>query len=198
MCASEYNYALELIKAITMQIDVSQLLKGHVGFTRDYDVDEVVDISGADSIVKGEVTLIRTDTGILAKGTLYTDVEVTCSRCLMPFSCPLTLHIEEEYFPTVDVLTGEQLGEPEDSESFNIDEYQVLDLSEAIRQYGVTALPMKPLCRENCAGLCTECGKNLNLGACDCPQQEIDSRWAKLKELLPVNDTTSNKRKGKR
>jgi len=47
---------------------------------------------------------MRTDRSILVKGTLHTEVEVTCSRCLSLFSCPLALNIEEEYFPTADVF----------------------------------------------------------------------------------------------
>ena len=96
-----------------MSINVSQQLKAPVGSTRDYEVSEVVDIAGSGSLVQGELRLMRTDRGILAKGTLHTEIEATCSRCLSSFGCPLVLNIEEEYFPTVDVVSGAWLAVPD-------------------------------------------------------------------------------------
>ncbi|MEE8598965.1 MAG: DUF177 domain-containing protein, partial [Dehalococcoidales bacterium] len=129
-----------------MSMNVSQQLKASIGSVRDYEVSEVVDIAGGDSLVEGELGLMRTDRGILAKGTLHTEVEVTCSRCLSLFSCPLSLDIKEEFFPTVDVVTGAWLPVPGESGCFTIDEHHTLDLTEAICQYALLAIPMKPLC----------------------------------------------------
>ena len=136
-----------------MQINVSQQLKASIGSIQSYEVNEVIDIAGdgSGSLVQGEVKLTRTDRGILVKGELRTEVEVTCSRCLSPFSCPLTLNIEEEYFPTTDVVSGTSLPTPEEPSCFTIDEHHVLDLAEAIRQYKLLVIPMKPLCREGYA-----------------------------------------------
>ena len=169
-----------------MQINVSLLLQEPVGTTRDYQVSEVVDIDGDDSghLVHGELRLLRTHRSILVKGRLYTDTEFTCGRCLNLFSSPLTLDIEEEYIPTVDVVSGNPLPLPEDSVSFTIDEHHILDLGEAIRQYILMVIPIKPLCHEECAGLCQTCGHNLNEGQCKCPVQEVDPRWLKLTKLL--------------
>jgi len=171
------------------QINVAQLLKRPIGSLRKYEVSGSIDIlgDGAGSAVQGEVRLMRTDRGILVKGTLHTKVGVTCSRCLGLFSCPLTLNIEEEYFPTVDVDSGARLPLPDEPGSFAINEQHVLDLAEAIRQYALMIIPMKPLCREDCAGLCPTCGHNLNQGACACPPKRPDSRWSELSELASVN-----------
>jgi uncharacterized protein len=66
----------------------------------------------------------------------------------------LILNVEEEYFPITDVNTGVPLPEPEEEpEVFVIDEYLILDLSEAVRQYALMAVPMKPLCRPECPGI---------------------------------------------
>jgi len=167
-----------------MSINVSQQLKAPVGSIRDYEVSEVVDIAGGGSLVQGDLRLMRTDRSILAKGTLHTEVEVTCSRCLSLFSCPLTLNIEEEYFPMVDVVSGAFLPVPDEPGCFTIDEHHTLDLTEAICQYALLAIPMKPLCGEDCAGLCPNCGHNLNHGPCDCPPQGMDPRWSELSKLL--------------
>ena len=136
-----------------MEINVSQQLKASIGSIRNYKVSEVIDIGKSESMVQGEVRLTRTDRGILVKGTLHTEVEVTCSRCLTLFNYPLILNIEEEYFPVLDVVSGASLPLPEEPGCFTIDERHTLDLTEAIRQYGLLAIPMKPLCREDCAGL---------------------------------------------
>ena len=167
-----------------MQINVSQLLKEPIGATRDYKVSEIVDVTGDGRMVQGEVKLLRTHRGILVRGVLRTEVELTCSRCLSPFNFPVTLNIGEEYIPTVDVVSGVPLSSPEEPGSFIIDEHHVIDLTEAIRQYSLLAFPMKPLCREDCAGLCSNCGHNLNLGPCGCLQQEADPRWSELSKLL--------------
>jgi len=167
-----------------MRINVSQLLRSTIGTTRNYGASEVISIAGGDSMVEGKVRLVRTDRGILAKATLHTEVEVTCSRCLSLFNYPLALNIEEEYFPIIDIVNGNSLSLPEESGCFTIDEQHILDLTEAIRQYALLAIPMKPLCREDCAGLCPICGHNLNQGPCGCLSQEVDPRWTKLGKLV--------------
>jgi len=150
-------------------------------------VNEVIDIDGCNYTVQGTVRLMRTDHGILVQGTLNTDSELTCSRCLSLFDCPLTLNIEEEYLPTTDIISGSPLPVPDDPGSFTINERNILDLTEAMRQYVLLAIPMKPLCHQDCAGLCPTCGTNLNQVSCDCSPEPADSRWAELRKLL--NDT---------
>ena len=162
------------------EFNVSQLLKSSIGTTRTYEIDERVNIGEDNPIVRGEVTLLRTNRGILVTGKLETELAVTCSRCLEQFHEPATLQIEEEFFPTIDILTGAAVTVPEDDpDAFTIDQNNILDLTEAIRQYALMAVPMKPLCRPDCKGLCPTCGKNLNVEGCGCPPP-VDPRWAKL------------------
>jgi len=169
-----------------MQINVAQMLKSPIGSTRNYRMKKVIDVvgDGKGSTVQGEIKLMRTDRGILAKGTLHTEVEVTCSRCLSPFGCLLTLDFEEEYFPIVDVTGGVPLPLPDEPGCFIIDEHHILDLTEMIRQYALLSIPMKPLCKADCAGLCPNCGCNLNRETCNCAPQETDPRLSRLRELL--------------
>ncbi|MDD5039257.1 MAG: DUF177 domain-containing protein [Dehalococcoidales bacterium] len=171
-----------------MQINVSQQLKSPLGTMRTYEVNETIDIDGSSIRAQGKVKLTRTKQGILAEGSLCAESEFTCSRCLRLFGCPLTLNIEEEYYPTTDVVTGNAVSLPDEPDCFTIDEHHILDLTEAIRQYALLAVPMKPLCSEDCAGLCPGCGHNLNEGTCDCPPQ-ADIRWHELSKL-------ANKQKG--
>ena len=176
-----------------MEINVAQQLKSAIGSVREYEVSGIIDVigDGNSNLVQGRVSLTRTDRGILVKGVLDTEAELTCSRCLSLFTCPLTANIEEEYFPTIDVISGASLPPPDEPDRFTIDERHVLDLTEALRQSALLAIPMKPLCVKDCAGLCPECGQNLNQGPCNCPPQE-DPRWSELSKL----DLT-NKEKGR-
>lgn len=180
-----------------LQINVSYLLKSPIGSIRNYDVNGTIEMDGYDSTVRGEVQLMRTDRSILVKGEINTLSELDCGRCLGSFTAEGTLHIEEEYFPTGNIMNGAPMPEPDEPGVFTIDEYSILDLTEAIRQYTVLLSPMKPLCRQDCAGLCPTCGTNLNQSSCDCPRQPADHRWAKLSGLaLPRNETSSPEQKG--
>jgi uncharacterized protein len=181
-----------------MQINVSQQLKAPIGNEREYDVSAQTDILGigVKTRVEGTVKLTRTNRGILVQGTLTGKIPVECSRCLKVFDYPLTINIEEEYFPVIDVYSGTPLEIPGELGSFTIDEHHILDLSEAIRQNALLAIPMKPLCREDCAGLCQSCGKDLNAGQCDCEKVEIDPRWEKLASLASSNKKINKGKKG--
>jgi uncharacterized protein len=81
-----------------------------------------------------------------------------------------------------DPLTGEPV-EGIEPDTFMVDDRQHLDLSEAVRQYEMAALPIQPVCREDCAGLCPTCGKDLNQGPCGCSRETDDSRWGTLAGL---------------
>ena len=153
------NRYISDIKAMsTMQINVSQLLKEAIGSVRNYEVSGIIDITdnGNGKPIQGEVRLTRTNRSILVNGNLYLTVEVACARCLSLFSCPLVLNIEEEYFPVLDIVSGTPLPSPDEPSSFTIDDHQMIDLTEAARQYAVMAIPMKPLCRNDCPGLQTQ------------------------------------------
>jgi uncharacterized protein len=169
-----------------MQFVVGQQLREPVGSVTHYEIRESKPLpQGEDSLsdLTGSVDLMRTDEGILVSVALQCIIAGRCSRCLTDISYPLTLSFQEEYLPTVDASTGESLPSPPDPDAFLIDSHQVLDLTEAVRQYRLVAEPMQPLCRPDCLGLCPHCGYNLNQGPCGCPSQETDARWAALAEL---------------
>jgi uncharacterized protein len=168
-----------------MEINVSQQLKASIGYSREYEVDDPVDILGIgiNNRVRGSVKLIRTNRGILVKGKFETQVPFECSRCLNVFDYPLDIVVTEEYFPVIDVNSGSPIEIPDEPGNFIIDEHHILDLNEAIRQSALLAIPMKPLCRQDCAGLCQVCGKDLNQKQCNCEQVNIDPRWSKLAKL---------------
>lgn len=156
-----------------MYINVAQLLKEPIGSRRVCQIEGPVDNEGV-SLVKGEVVLIRTNRSILMEGMLAAEVEGACSRCVSPASCSVNFRIAEEFFPVVDVLSGSSLPLPDEPGSFTIDSNHMLDLGEAMRQYILSAMPVKLLCRPDCAGLCPVCGYNLNQGSCQCFSRLLD------------------------
>ncbi len=176
-----------------MRYNVAQLLKGHVGETRHYSLQEPIDDLDAAikplSDLNGAVELIRTNDGILVRANLRTNVELTCSRCLVEFSYPARFEIDEEFHPTIDILTGARLPKPEDADVATlIDEHHILDLSEMVRQNLTLEIPMVPVCRNNCQGLCPVCGKNRNQEQCSHETETLDPRFAILKNLLDESE----------
>ena len=169
-----------------MHINVAQLLKEPIGSSRGFQIDESL---GTDDInsVKGEVILIRTDRGIMAKAEITAGVTGICSRCLKPIDYEVNYDFNEECLPSVS--TSEGLPSPDQADNINIDENHMLDLSEIIRQYTLLTMPIKPLCRPDCAGICPSCGHNLNQGPCQCPSHAHDQRWSKLIHLRRESKT---------
>jgi len=171
-----------------MRYNVAQLLKQHTGAARKHLVDEELPDLDKDlrlrAPVRGEITLIRTTDGVLVTGTLHTAVELDCDRCLEPFVTPVEIDLEEDFLATVDVLTGLPLEIPDDADPATlIDSQHVLDLTEVMRQNIIVALPMHPVCRPDCLGLCPECGQNLNEGPCACELLPADPRWDALRDI---------------
>jgi uncharacterized protein len=181
---------------MVMEIDVAQQLKEAVGFSRRYQIGDFTEDDQGRFPIQGQVELLRTDRGILVRGTLETKIRAMCSRCLSPFDHPLRLRFEEEFFPLVDVVSGISLPVAEGTGAFTIDESHILDLSEAVRQYVLLATPMKPLCRKDCPGLCPSCGRNLNEGPCGCLASSPDPRWSQLQKLVGTGGLSKPEREG--
>jgi uncharacterized protein len=180
-----------------MIFNVAQLLKAPVGTVYDVALDEddklelqddEVELAGP---VTGRLRLHRTNQGVFATGNVTAPIHLSCTRCLKEFDTSITFPLREEFYPTIDVITGTPVPAPDDPElAFPINRRHEIDTREAIRQNLVLALPMSALCREDCAGLCPQCGKDLNEGSCDCKTEVVDERFAVLRELLNGAGTT--------
>jgi uncharacterized protein len=173
-----------------MVFNVAQLMKSVVGtsFIADFHEEDENEISLDDDLkvagpLKGHVRMRRTNQGLLVDGWVDMRLALTCTRCLKNFEQPVHVTFEEQFYPTVDVLTGMPLPAFDEDEIFPIDDHHLLDLTEAVRQNTLLALPMVTVCQEDCKGLCDQCGKDLNLGLCDC-EPEVDTRMSILEQLL--------------
>jgi len=151
-----------------MLINVAQLLKENIGSTRTIQINESIISNDINDIndIEGILSLTRTKYGILVEGRLTGNVSSICNRCLSPFICCVDFGLAEEFLQTVNILNGSLF--PNSSEYFTIDRNHNLDLSDAIIQYALLAMPMKLICRQDCAGICSNCGDNLNEGSCTC------------------------------
>lgn len=125
--------------------------------------------------LQGEFKATRTSEGVYIAGTLNTTVLTECVRCLTPFLQPVKLHLNELfYYPPSTAPKGESI----------VGENGFIDLSPLVRELSLLDLPMRPICRPDCLGLCQECGKNLNEGDCGCREDDIDPRFSILGQLL--------------
>jgi uncharacterized protein len=140
------------IEPLKARINATQLLKEPVGSSQSYDVNGLLgdDIDGC---IEGTAKMIRTSRGVLVQCELSAEVKLVCSRCLGAFSCPISFSVEEEFLPVADMSDDAALSSSEQSEGFTIDDRNIVDLGELMRQYVLLNLPMKPLCRPNCPGI---------------------------------------------
>ncbi len=167
-----------------MKINVSGLLQEATGATRSYDIDFELDTPGRPrERVSGSAEFLRTPSGILVRARVAMVEPETCSRCLKPLDEQVDISFEEEFISMLDPRTGQALTGDRDPDAFLIDEKHTLDLTEAVRQYREVCLLMAPLCREDCKGLCSVCGADLNEGNCGHDTAPVDNRWAHLADL---------------
>ena len=143
---------------------------------------------GEDVVSAGEVAFAGhiepAGRGYLIEGSVEGTARVRCVRCLgefdLPFSERFGLHLLPMEAAPADDET--RLGKGDLDVRF-YDEPK-LDLAEMAGEQFTLAMPMKPLCAEDCRGICPHCGANLNLGPCACPA-ESDDRWAPLLDWRP-------------
>lgn len=127
-------------------------------------------------------TLRRVRQTLYLEGTLRTEVETACSRCLEAARLPIGA-------PFKYILAPAQAEHPEEqelnAEDMDFVYYQddLIDLDPLITEQILLQIPMKILCREDCQGLCPHCGINRNTDLCQCHAERIDSRLAVLKKL---------------
>jgi uncharacterized protein len=153
------------------------LLEAKIGTSRtielNYPAIEVEDITL--SPLTGTLLVTRTSEGIYLTGSLDTATAVTCVRCLEKTQANITVSLGELlYYPAAAAPPGDLF----------ISEDGYIDLSPLVRELSLLELPLNPVCKPDCLGLCQECGVNLNENSCDCGTDDIDPRLAKLKELL--------------
>lgn len=174
----EVNYA---IYSVSMKIQISDIISGK---DRSKKIDEIFNIESfefeGDTIkpitpckVNGVIT---SDNDVLVvTANIKTELEMVCSRCLDTFIYPIDIDIEERFTKSKELQDDEELIFVEDD---------TLDIIQIVENCIISTLPIKRLCKEDCKGLCSQCGTNKNVKECQCDDFDVDIRLAKLRELF--------------
>ncbi len=146
-------------------------------------------LSGAEAVwidrVQMNGELLKEDDGVSFAGRIETRATLACSRCLEEYILPLDLPFDLFYTTAPETPPGDERRLDEDMVTrVHIDGSRI-DLRSILSEQVYLGLPLKPLCRPDCLGLCPRCGTNLNADACTCAEERTeDPRLRILKSLL--------------
>lgn len=169
-----------------IRIDVSSLPEGQSHLDIEEDASGLeIDVPGARFISPVAVALDVTRNGdeIFLSGEASARVLFECSRCLEECECKISGPMD------LVILIGHKSAPGDQVQSENLVRIgageKYVDVTETVRSELLLRLPLKPLCREDCRGLCPECGANLNKDRCSCRTVSHDARWDALKRFKP-------------
>jgi len=161
-----------------LRLNVGFIVHQSIGYFRDFPFDIPKVRLHPDPILtdlNGTVRVSRTPQGLLMQVKLHAWIETECVRCLDLFEQELHTDFSELYAFTHRSTTESNLILPEDGH---------IDLEPILREYMLLEVPISPLCRQDCKGLCPVCGENLNRVQCDHNTEPDDPRLAVLKNML--------------
>lgn len=161
-----------------LRLNVGFIVAQSAGFSRDFpfDLPQInippdLRLSGLTGLVRAT----RTPQGVLLQAEFHARIELECVRCLLDFEQTLKIDFTELYAFSQRYVTDSGLIMPETG---------IIDLEPVLREYILLEIPISPLCRLDCKGLCPICGNNLNESTCYHEDDTGDPRLASLKSLL--------------
>jgi uncharacterized protein len=179
---------------IVMQLDLTRYRQPLTHFSKVFQPEDVGQDGDAYRIVapvQVEMDIHKDKDRFRLEGAARTELELTCSRCLEPFRMPIDAAFDVRYLPASDGEGDSEREVGEEDLDTSVYRDDQIDLNEVLREQFYLALPMKPLCREDCAGLCPQCGTNRNTGTCSCAPDDVDPRLAPLRGLKEVSGLRS-------
>ena len=160
------------------RFNVGFIIHEDVGYNHDFPF-EFENITLGDDLelrmFEGIINVGKTPQGLIVQADFSAETTLTCARCLTDFESGLDWSFTELYAFDKRSETESGLLLPEDAH---------LDMAVLLYEYALLEIPISPLCKPNCKGLCVECGQNLNEKDCGHRPPESDSPFAKLKDLL--------------
>ena len=174
-----------------MQIEVASLADSSRDFAHEYQPGELsleddrVRLVDPPPRVHGRVRL--DGRRVKVAGKITGRLQLECDRCLQPVDSKVTTQFSREYVTTEDYEAQQAVELTEDDLDLSIFDGAVVDVDSLVREELLLAAPDHVLCRQDCKGICPECGVDRNVTACNCGSGGIDPRWAGLKELVNGN-----------
>jgi uncharacterized protein len=170
-----------------MRIELEHLEGSKGDFAHVYQPDELNPVDErvsliAPAAVNGKVRLSGNE--VFVNGHVDARVEVECDRCLKPVELPVNADFTLEYISGSEYESSQAAELTEAELSVSVFDGQALDVDEIVKEQILLAVPTRMLCREDCKGICPECGADRNKGDCNCTTGDTDPRWAALKNLI--------------
>ena len=169
-----------------MRIELENLEGGKGNFAHVYQpnelnpVDERVRLTEP-AAVTGKIRLSGNE--VFVNGHIETRAQVECDRCLQQVELPVNADFALEYITGSDYESSEAAELTEAEMSVSVFDGEAIDVDEIVKEQILLAVPTRMLCREDCKGICPECGTDRNTGECNCVTDDIDPRWAALKNF---------------
>jgi len=161
-----------------LRLNVGFLINSPIGISRNFDFDDARMPVGDDLMLtdfSGMAKISRTPQGLLVQGDFQGTLPLECVRCLSEFSRRVHWDFTELYAFKKENVTDSGLLMPEDAH---------IDLQPLMREYALLEVPINPLCRPDCKGLCSVCGENRNEVDCGHGNDVEDMPFSNLGELL--------------
>jgi len=163
---------------LLLRLNIGFIVHETAGYSREFpiNIDQIklqpdLELTDLDGVIK----ITRTAEGLLVQVKMTARARIECVRCLDEFTQLLSIDFADLYNFSRQVTDESDLIVPEDG---------MLDMVPSIREEMLVAIPLKPLCRQDCKGLCPLCGENRNTVQCNHIQESIDPRLESLKALL--------------
>jgi uncharacterized protein len=177
---------------LNLEFTAEQVLAGRPAGPHGKPVEDEFAILGP---VRFAGSLTRAGDRFHLRGRIVATLQLSCGRCLTPFPKPVATEVDLTYVPDTPpagTAAKDAKGHRPDEEVELQDEDlstsyyhdHLLDLGEMLREQFYLALPMQPLCRPACLGLCPVCGKDRNVESCQCQTEWVDPRLSVLKALV--------------
>ena len=169
-----------------MRIELENLEGGKGEFAHVYQPDDLNPVDERVSLVEpatvsGKVRLAGNE--VFVNGHVEARAQVECDRCLQPVQTPVNSDFALEYITGSEYESSGVAELTETEMSVSVFDGKAIDVDEIVKEQILLAVPTRMLCREDCKGICPECGADRNTGDCNCTTDDIDPRWAALKNL---------------
>jgi uncharacterized protein len=169
-----------------MRVELENLEGGKGEFAHVYQPDELNPIDERVNLIEpaatsGKVRVAGNE--VFVNGHINALVQVECDRCLQPVELPVNTDFALDYISGAEYESTAAAELTETDLSLSVFDGEAIDIDEIVKEQILLTVPARTLCREDCKGICPECGIDRNTGECSCVTDNTDPRWAALKNL---------------